>query len=38
MSLEGGTSGLFTNDESAKYPMLAGINLVNCIANAKRIR
>jgi hypothetical protein len=24
-------------DESAKYPMLAGINLVNCIASAKRI-
>jgi len=23
--------------ESAKYPMMAGINLVNCIANAKRI-
>ena len=23
--------------ESAKYPMMAGINLVNCIATAKRI-
>jgi hypothetical protein len=24
--------------ESAKYPMMAGINLVNCIATAKRIK
>jgi hypothetical protein len=34
------TSAAFADDqdESAKYPMLAGINLVNCIASAKRIR
>jgi hypothetical protein len=26
------------NDEAAKYPMLAAINLVNCIATATRLR
>jgi hypothetical protein len=31
-------AGLFDRSrENAKYPMLAAINLVNCIATAKRI-